>query len=787
MKWEERKSTSVIVVVCLLISLICYPVSANDLSENSSPTVLNQEPETVAMPEEQAYVSDCPVAQIAITCTQPSGVSFVATQKGTASFSYVVTDNGHMLQKDGEGYWCYMEEQVQTENGLREMTLSSNRYLIEDAPNTVITEDMYVRDRDLQVSETLKTSLGDALHSCSSDMQTANLSDDSIAQLNTTSTRAATTGDIPLLVILVSFSDIQIQGTHYQWRQAFFGSSNKSVKDYYLSTSNNTINFVPAKETSGTANDGIVFVTLNQPHPVQNSTDDQFGSDQSKQAALDAAGQYVNCAQYADDNNNMSQLKVMLIFAGYEKSCSENVDKQYIYGHHSYGSFSMRSNDTDYTFSGLSCVAEIHKFELESGVMSYHRATIGILTHELGHALGLPDLYEPDCSNIDTFSLMSYNWTKLPGEEYIGTTPPQLDAYCKIELGIYTPQEINYKQTGSFSVSIYTETDKTRAYKIPTNNSSEYYLVENRTYLAGATLGTSRPNYDEVLSVDENRNGTGGLAIYYVNTYGESVNMLRASVWKEQVGDTVNICADEVYYIGDNVNQISQPTRMNNADLTPGADAQTKRFPWFTLKCTSAVNRTMSFEITANEVVLGDVDGDGYVTSSDSTLALQIAIDNATVDVLHLDAADVDGEEGVTTTDARLILQYASGILSDFTRIRDDDYGDTREKATPKLISATGITTWAGTIERVGDRDMFRFTAPSTGTFEISSQNAYYTFSGVLYNSTGAVLKRKNGGGTLGNFSFSYTLTAGSTYYLEVYYYSNDRTRAYQINVAPEN
>lgn len=71
-----------------------------------------------------------------------------------------------------------------------------------------------------------------------------------------------------------------------------------------------------------------------------------------------------------------------------------------------------------------------------------HECTIGVMTHELGHALFyLPDLYDvqtpdrtgdsadDDIMGMGAWSLMAYNWTYKQGE-YPGSCPPNLDGYC---------------------------------------------------------------------------------------------------------------------------------------------------------------------------------------------------------------------------------------------------------------------------------------------------------------------------------------------------------------------
>lgn len=68
----------------------------------------------------------------------------------------------------------------------------------------------------------------------------------------------------------------------------------------------------------------------------------------------------------------------------------------------------------------------------------------------------------------------------------------------------------------------------------------------------------------------------------------------------------------------------------------------------------------------AEPVLLGDIDADGSINTTDARLALQHAVEKITLTEDQLLAADVDGSGKVDTTDARLILQYAVEKIDSF-------------------------------------------------------------------------------------------------------------------------
>ncbi len=64
--------------------------------------------------------------------------------------------------------------------------------------------------------------------------------------------------------------------------------------------------------------------------------------------------------------------------------------------------------------------------------------------------------------------------------------------------------------------------------------------------------------------------------------------------------------------------------------------------------------------------LLGDINGDGVVNTTDARLALQYAVEKITLTGSQLGLGDVDGDGIVNTTDARLILQYAVEKIDKF-------------------------------------------------------------------------------------------------------------------------
>ncbi|HVV73938.1 MAG TPA: M6 family metalloprotease domain-containing protein, partial [Verrucomicrobiae bacterium] len=124
---------------------------------------------------------------------------------------------------------------------------------------------------------------------------------------------------------------------------------------------------------------------------------------------------------------------------------------------------------------------------------------IGVFCHEYGHALGLPDLYDPTyvSRGVGDWSVMSYG--SHNGLVKDGDCPAHFDAWCKAKLGWLAP--VNYTldyQNVPFPAAAQTAF-AARMWKDGLS-SSEYFLVENRY----------RTNFDAALPAS-------GLLIWHID------------------------------------------------------------------------------------------------------------------------------------------------------------------------------------------------------------------------------------------------------------------------------
>ncbi|WP_324717234.1 M6 family metalloprotease domain-containing protein [Carboxydochorda subterranea] len=101
-------------------------------------------------------------------------------------------------------------------------------------------------------------------------------------------------------------------------------------------------------------------------------------------------------------------------------------------------------------------------------------ATVGVFTHEYGHAIGLPDLYDTDYSSqgIGNWGLMgggSWNGINRPGD-----SPAFMEAWSRLQLGWVTPTVADHSQ------ALTLQPVQSSRQVVRLLNGPEYFLLENR-------------------------------------------------------------------------------------------------------------------------------------------------------------------------------------------------------------------------------------------------------------------------------------------------------------------
>jgi M6 family metalloprotease-like protein len=131
--------------------------------------------------------------------------------------------------------------------------------------------------------------------------------------------------------------------------------------------------------------------------------------------------------------------------------------------------------------------------------------SIGVICHEFGHNLGVPDYYDTDYSGSGGQSFDLGDWDCMAGGSYNngGATPASHNSYSKNLLGWQTATELVNPQ--AITLANAAENNESFYYSTPTAN--EYFWVENRQQISG-TFDEYIPGHGMLIyHIDENYSG----------------------------------------------------------------------------------------------------------------------------------------------------------------------------------------------------------------------------------------------------------------------------------------
>jgi immune inhibitor A len=260
------------------------------------------------------------------------------------------------------------------------------------------------------------------------------------------------------------------------------------------------------------------------------------------------------------------------------------------------------------TYDGVT----ISSYTINPEIQSGNIVAIGVLAHEFGHALGLPDLYDTDNSSTGAgkLSLMaSGSWGTNGNTPWY---PSTMVGWCKNRLGWVEIIEIENDQTEIVLNQTYSSNQIIKVNHPQVNE--EYWLIENRQKIGSDTLIP-----------------TPGLAIWHIN---------------DNIANSGNVNVNEPYYgVGleqaDGLFALENGGQSNGGDLFPG-NTNNREFSHASNPSTTSLyglpsmtridqisdsNENMTFDVTYSEIILANAsinDGDGNAYSSGSiTLSLE--------------------------------------------------------------------------------------------------------------------------------------------------------------------
>ena len=429
--------------------------------------------------------------------TQPDGYSFKARLIGDEYNYRIETIGGYTIVQDSDKYWTY----AINANGKLRMSLYRVGFV---NPNTVGI-DKHARQASSRRDSMIKV-----------------IDNYTIPESYPPAIKSVVNGSRSIIVVMINFTNNPIlDGSHnsnYYGNLLWNSSNSRSMTNYFNETSRGIFRI------NGTVA-GSKWYTSNYSESywggdgasIDDANDCIFNL---AREALIKADSDINYAQYDADNDGIledNEVIFVIIHADCpqeDSSCSGG-DSNKIWSHRwtIYGSGNDCSQCSTYK-SGANCqdtTLDGVRISQHSGensgtyIMMGEVSLVGTFAHEMGHSIGLPDLYDTDYTSqgVGEWDIMgSGSWLGSPP----GNTPGHFGAWSKYFLGWTTPVKIN-RTTQNVQINQIESYDN--AYLVIDNpgdspgnldwtdqgtGTGEYFLIENRqkvgfdSYLPGAGL-----------------------------------------------------------------------------------------------------------------------------------------------------------------------------------------------------------------------------------------------------------------------------------------------------------
>lgn len=343
------------------------------------------------------------------------------------------------------------------------------------------------------------------------------------------------TKTMPLVSIVVSFNNIASK-EDYVWSDKLYGEGD-TLESFYYEMSDHKFTFRPAEESceihNGTPgfdeiNDGIIHVTLSGNH-LDWSDMDGIMSDSFKRMLEEAvikAGDYMDFSRY-DTNGNRAidndELGISFIVAGYNPA--DMIDPavpadQCMWPHQ----YDLYKRVDGVRIDSYIAISECVKYEGEAEKQEYP----GVIYHELGHYLGLRDLYDTEYlintrpeavkwNGYDIYFLSIMYAGNYATDSTGNYKTTGFDAFSRALLGWIEPQEAT--RNGIYTISSQESSDGYNILLIPTGREYEYYLLENRR---AEGIDEGLREYGNYMANGE-QNDPNGIVIWHIekNVYDE--------------------------------------------------------------------------------------------------------------------------------------------------------------------------------------------------------------------------------------------------------------------------
>jgi M6 family metalloprotease-like protein len=379
--------------------------------------------------------------------TQPDGTVLTIRQHGDEWYNWTTTTDGYRILKSQKGYFEYAAQ-------LKSGKIITSGVRASDPKDRNITEKTFLSSTTQNIGISRKDVLEKRKNKSQGTLKSSMMS-----------TSFPSSGTPNLLLLLVNFSDTSPTYS-YSVFDDFMNlpdyNGTGSFKDYYEEVSDGQLSI----QTS-------VSDWINIP-----GTHDYYGPETKwKEFALHAVQAASNAgidfSKFDNDGDGVVE-GVAIIHQGTGEEITGNENDIWS---HSYSFSSAGISTSERTFNGV--IVDQYTIHPELHNVSGDINTIGVICHEFGHNLGLPDFYD---INEDTNGQYdgTGRWDIMAGGTYNGSPagafPAHHNPFSKEELGWVNVTVID--NPGTITLEPVISSTQILRVNSPVNN--EYLLIENR-------------------------------------------------------------------------------------------------------------------------------------------------------------------------------------------------------------------------------------------------------------------------------------------------------------------
>ncbi|MBQ8463974.1 MAG: M6 family metalloprotease domain-containing protein [Prevotella sp.] len=384
-----------------------------------------------------------------ITVKTDNGKEVLITMRGDENLKYALTTDGYTLISDNSGWW-YAEADEQgriVKSGHKLMAIEDEDAGLRNFKTICPKGLIPMRDTITSVRRTPGTRYANG--------------------------HKTAIGERRALVILMEYPDLRFKTSYEDFENLFNAVDyhedgvTGSVRDFYRFASQGQLDYV-----SDVYGPYMAMNTMN--YYGGNTTmggNDAHAVDLCIEA-MKSLPDTIDFTKYDNDNDGLID-NVHIIFAGYGEEAGGPSTAIWS---HEYPHRIILTSEIGYSLAGYSCSPELRSNRGSS--ISY----IGVVCHELGHALGAMDYYDTNYGTGGEYDgtgkwdiMASGSWNDN------GQTPPNFNPYVRSVIFGWNDQQILQPDEQVVMPKMEVgNAEQTKVYRMNTGSSNDYFLLENR-------------------------------------------------------------------------------------------------------------------------------------------------------------------------------------------------------------------------------------------------------------------------------------------------------------------